>query len=523
MLSQLVRVTNYKRRGKTINKAIICLLYFSIFCGLPIAEPPNWFISGKTKFVTQKSHLIGLGSGESHAVATDKALADMIKHIEVSIKSESSNYLSSFLDKDVESIKSKYNSTINSVTEGGVKGAETIEKSMDGNTHYVMLAIQRKVYLEQLDSKMKTYREAIAKMRMDGNELLDQGKMISGLGLIMETIDFTSEIATREALYHAISGSAYPASGLPGGQEIISEIRRMLGRLKLQKLSGDNQSAKRGYPLTDPLLVKAYFLSDTETEIPLSNVKFKLQDKTGKLSNTRICDEDGIVSFRISAFGKKQGQVSIGVNLIGLHPVFQQDLRNILVTFDYDVENTVTLPVSINITDENGAPVNLVAHKVSSAMQEMGHVVLNEAPLMLKGIVRLEDYREIDGLRGIQYMVSVSLNLELIMSAEGKSIGSLQFTSNGIHKASKDHAVETAYRKMSVPEIKLAELIASNSSELIDFLDEFSTKAFEHGKKMFSAGKYVEAISSLSQVTFDKTRVRESKKIIAKIQADPSQ
>ena len=516
------RVINEYRGGNIIKQALLSLLLFSIFCGLSAAELPKWYISGKTKSVTPNSHIIGLGSGESHATATDKALADMIKHIEVSIKSESSNYLSSYLDKDIESITSQYNSTIKSVTEGGVKGAETVEKSVDGKTHYVMMAITRETYLEQLDTQIKTYRDAIIKIRFDSAELIDQGKIISGLGLKMETIEIISQIASREALYHAIGGSGYPASKLLTGQEVVSETRRLLGNLKLQKLSGDNQTAKRGDPLAEPLVVKSTFLSETGEEIPLSNVKFRLHDEAGKSEDTRICDENGIVSFRISAFGKRHGRASVGVNLLGLHPVFKHDLKNLSVTFDYGVKNTVTLPVSIIVTDEKGTAVDFVKNAVAGVMLEMGHVVLSEAPLMLKGRVRLEDYHEIDGMRGKQFVVSIKLILELKMVAEDKSIGSLQFSSKGVDKSSKQHAIEAAYRKLSIPENKLAELIASNSATLGDFVSEFSAKAFQYGEKMYKAGNYPEAIRSLSKVTTDDKKVRDSKKIIADIKAKQS-
>lgn len=443
----------------------------------------------------------------------------MIKHIEVSIQSESSSYLSSFLDNDIESIRSQYNSTIKSVTAGGVKGAKIIEKSSDGSTHYVMLAISRQVYLEQLKVEIKTNHETIAQMRSDSDELINQGKIIPGLGLLMETIDIVSEIKAQEALYNSLGGSKNLSGSVLRGQSVISEIRRKFGRLKLEKLSGDNQTAERGQTLPLPLAIKSYFISEVGGEIPLSNVKFRLFDEKGKTLGTRFCDDDGIVTFKVSASGKRHGQVSIGVNMLGLNPVFKRDLRDLSATFDYDVINTLTLPLSISIKNERGIPIDMVAHSVSNVVQELGHVVLSDAPLELRGTIRTEDQREIEGMFGKQFIARVKMNLELIITSEGKSIGSLIFLSKGIHKSSKEHAIEAAYRKMSISEKKVAEMFADLSSTLNVIVTESSMSAFRLGKKMYEAGNYLEATRNLTKVTTDTKMVAESKKIIEEIKA----
>ena len=506
-----------RREGSAMAIKTFGILLFCLFTRLSAAEPPQWFIDGYTKSVSSKSHLIGLGSGDSHASATDKALADLTKHIEVSIFSESESYLSSFQIEDHEAINSQYESTIHSVTKGGITGAEKIEKSADDGTHYIMMAISRKVYLEQLITEIKLHRHGIAKMREDSRELIDKGKVIQGLGLIMETIDTGAEVAAREALYLALSGSSYKASPVAGGQAVISEVRRLIGRIKLHKLSGENQSALRGDMLADPLIIRAVFITEVGGEIPLSTVKFRLSDEQGKAIDTRICDEDGIVAFRISAMGRGHSSASVGVNLISLPAVFKSDLKNLAVTFDFEVMNTITLPLSVHITDEKGMMIDQVTRTVANLALDLGHVVLKEAPLRLKGIIRLDDQREIDGMWGVQFIAMMSLNLELVIAAEDKTIGSLQISAKGIHKSSKEHAVETGYRKMVIAEKKMAEMIARASSTLTVLIPEISREAYEHGMKMYKAGNYREAIRSLSQVTVDQKRVRECKKVIEEI------
>lgn len=497
--------------------AFISILICCFFTDISVAGPPEWYVNGYTKSVTKSSHIIGLGNGESHETATDNAFADMLKHIEVSIKSESNNFISSFLDDDIEHIRSQYDSKVKTVTEGGIKGAETIEKSSDDDMHYIMLAISKQQYLDQLMSEIKTKRETIVQMGTDSDGLIEQGKIIPGLGLLMETIDIASEISARLTVYHALGGSRISTEGVLNGQSVISGIRQKLGKLKLIKVSGDNQSANRGQILSEPLIVKSCFISETGREIPLSNIKFKLMDENGKTLDTRFCDDDGIVSFRASAFGKQFGRASIGVNILGLNPVFKRDLRSLSVTFDYGVKNPLTLPLSITIKDERGIPADLVAHSVSNVLQDLGHVVVVDAPLKLKGTIRTEDQREIEGTFGKQFIAKVKMNLELIVTAEGKSIASEVFPSKGIHKLSGEHAIETAYRKMSIPEKRVAKMFADVSSSLRVIVVESSKNAFRVGKEMYEAGNYLEAVRNLKQVTTDGKMVEESKKMIAEI------
>ena len=218
------------------------------------AGAPEWYVSGKLNRYQPEFYLIGLGEGESRDAAIEQASAQILRQIEVEINSEITSIISSYKSGDAEVITEDFKSVGNSVAKGSLKGVQIAEEMKSDGKFYVFMVIDKDNYATGLETELNQHRNNIQNQYSDNESLLNDGKVFEALDVLLKTETEAKELYGKAALYSYLSGRTYPTAGILSGEAIISSIRKILGEIKLKKISGDDQSAKTGSLLPSPPL-----------------------------------------------------------------------------------------------------------------------------------------------------------------------------------------------------------------------------------------------------------------------------
>ena len=440
---------------------ILALCLSAVSC---LGAAPEWFISGRYRSVVRETHLIGVGMGDSFESASNTALADLIKHIETSVKTVSESYLASFIEDDREFIEENYQANITSMSQATLRGAETIVKAEADGKFFVMKAVSKDTWLQGLSGTLDVNRQAVHKIRAESDSLLTRGEVFKALEQLIATEALYSELSSGAALYAAIAGSNYSTGEILSGPAILSEVRSVLGNIQLRKVSGDGQSVRRGDMMPMPLGIKVIY-AGSGTEIPMSGIRLSLKDEDGEIIEKRASDENGQVEFRPYAQGLLNGKATVNVDLARIPEVFRRDVKKLEVVFDYKVQEPEPRIFTVKIVDQAGSRLGEVEENIARTVVNAGHKVSGDAALLLFGAVE-EESRELAGMSGKQYMVKVTLNLEIKVKATSQSVTAWSVSANGVDDKSVQNAKKKALQQLKITTKNFAKTVAYAGSKL---------------------------------------------------------
>jgi len=517
------------------------------------AAPPGWFTSGQHPSYVNEFYFVGVGAGASYDEAFEQAAAQLSRQIEVHVTAQMNSFISSFSEDDREHITSTFKSVSESVSEASLKGAQVSEKAVIESVHYILLTIDKELYATGLRVELDQARSDIQKQYDDAETLLAEGKILNAIQIMVETGDAAAKFHSRAVLYSSISGVPYLTDDILSAPAILSKARKLIGKIKLEKLSGDAQYGVNGKLLANPLIVRASFKQKDDT-VPLEHLKLQLRNEDGRAikglqpdedgkpvwifaygtvpirhlrlslrsEDNRVIeklhtDEDGRAEFWIYAFGEDKNKVTVSVDLLRIPDLFRKDFRDIQASFKYNIVSTPPMTFSIEVIGESGAVLDIVEDIVARSVQDAGHHVNDNAPFLLSGKVYRADTKQIDGLDGQQYLVETELILTIQERSTGEKIGTVTLTGKGLDKESENNALQKSYRKLKVSRKELAKTLANASEKLKPIMERLSREALTAGKNLFNEGNYNLALKQLAQVTDGEAAVTESDALFKEI------
>lgn len=487
-------------------------IVFFLIVGCVVAGPPAWFISNEHDWVDPMTHIIGVGSGSSYEIAQERAGGDLAGQIEIKIEAESQTFLESYIVDDREQIVETFMSATKSFTSVSVRGAQVIDKAQDGGNYYVMLAISKDNFLRDLKGELEQKRSVIQKIRDDSQEMLNEGKVFEALELLMDTDELVAGLIARASLYNAFSQIPFGVEAM-SGPAILSEVRKVLGKIKLGKVSGDRQLGKNGSMLTEPLIVRVYHGKD---EIVMPNVRLRLKDEDRKTGERLYTDGDGEAEFWVEAIGDQKGKASISLDPRKIPPVFKSDLSDLEVTFSYEISESTPVSFTVKVVDKSGNRIEKVESIISKSVTKLGHHVSKDAPYWLTGTMGPVEANEVDGFYGTMYQVKTELDLFMKAKVSDESISSISITADGLDKKSAKEAIEKSYKNLKVDKKQMSKLLA-NASEKLDKLNaKVSKEEFEKGKASYEKGNFYEAMGHLTKVSTGE-ELKPARELILKI------
>ena len=141
----------------------------------------------------------------------------------------------------------------------------------------------------------------------------------------------------------------------------------------------------------------------------------------------------------------------------------------------------------------------------------------SDAPFLISGTLSKGDTQKIDGLDGLQYLVSSELILFIQEKSSGDKIGSIEITGKGMDKDSEQAALDKSYQRLKISAKELVRTLGDASEKLKPIQLRLSKEALANGKRLFSSGDYNNALTSLAQVTEGETEASEAARLIEEI------
>lgn len=482
------------------------------------AAAPEWYTSGSHPRYVQEFYFVGVGSGDSYDAAIEQASAQISRQIEVKVEAESNNVVSSYTEDDREHIRSQYESVSRSFTENTLRSAEVSEKAIAGDIHYVLITIDKSKYVTSLKADLDGRRSEIEGQYSDSEALLEEGRFIQVLQNMIDTGDAATKLHARALIYTSISGKPYLSDEIISGPAILSKCRKLIGKIRLEKISGSGQTGQSGKLLPEPIVVKAS-LKQKDGAIPLKNLRLALKDEDNKVLERLHTDDQGVAKFWIYAVGEDKGKVTAGIDLLWIHDIFRKDFRDIQAAFKYDITSIPPMKFTVHVEDEQGVRLEQAEDIVSKSVQAAGHHVSDDAPFMLVGRVIVTDVRQVDGLDGTQHLVKTELTLFIKDKKSGERVGSIVLAGKGMDKASEKTALNKSYKKLKISKNDMTKALAAAADKLNPIRLRLSGEALEAGKKLYEEGKYHLALQKLAQVTDGEEIIAEADKLIVEIKA----
>ncbi|MCK4357736.1 MAG: LPP20 family lipoprotein [Candidatus Cloacimonetes bacterium] len=444
-------------------KKIILISIFMILAVSAFAKAPKWYTTGELPDYPVKSYFIGVGEGVSYEEAQSKASAQIASQINVTIESQVESFTQELEVDDrvsyIDLFKSSINLTVNEIVQGiGIVNHEKV-----GNKFYVFAVLDKGQYVAGIRAELDKMWGGISKLVQDGRSLIKEGKIFAGLENYIDAQELVTPFYTKKAFHDAISPNPYIITEDITLAGLTSEIRRVLTGIQINIISGNNQTAKEGTLLPDPIVFTATYKDPGAYEkipIPKMPLSIKYEDKT--LIGKTTTDEDGQAECWVTAISTTpgHGKVIIKPNLTRLPTLYKKYLINAEAIAQYNISEVTPTSFSISIRDEKGNPLPKVEDKIAKSVEKSGHTVSNQAGLLLQGKVSVVDTQEIEGFKGKQFIANSELTLFMVVKSTGEEVSSFSASGKGVSPKSEKKAIEASYNKLTINRKDFVEMLA---------------------------------------------------------------
>jgi len=256
---------------------------------------PNWFHTHMHPSYPSDLYIIGVGWGTSLEEAKLKALVDIGKQIEVTVKSEEEiitiwkKYSSQIVDPYTE-IVSKLKEEVKPISLKNIKWAETIYE--EGN-YYVMAVLDKRVYSRILVNEIMDALSKIDNLIISAKDYENSGNVIIALKCLDRALDLLYSMRAKYSILMILRPYDLPQlDDITKEIEITNKITGLIQGLNLEIVYSDSKLKVRR---NEELKLTVRF---TYEDKPLYPVKIKFVYEDGEIAGESYTDKDGIAVIR---------------------------------------------------------------------------------------------------------------------------------------------------------------------------------------------------------------------------------
>jgi hypothetical protein len=482
------------------------------------AAPPDWFTSGSHKRYPTELYIVGVGVGASYEIAMTLAQNQVVQQIETNISSEIVNVVSSYSDNDRELLQSEFNAKGRSEAQARLKGLEAVEKASADDKFYVMMALEKSRYADDLKGELDQLMQSIRGGYDSAEKMLGAGQVFQALMSLLQTGDAAGQAQAKRALYRSFSGADYPADDIVTGPALLSETRLILGRVKLQPITGERQSGRSGLMLQQSFVVQANYTPEGASAQGMPGVPIVWKDERNKVVGKSATDGQGRAELWIEAGTVGNRRVTANIDLAIVPAVLHRDVRGLEAVFHYEVTAVGPFTFTVVVQSEDGKPAPEVEEQIARSLTDLGQFIAEDAPLRLTGKFRLVESHEVSGIGGTQYHAKSEMTLFLEESVGGEKLGSIVVTAQGVNRKSTDEAVKKSFHNLKLNQSELTQLVSQSGEKLKGISLSQSQKALDAARLKMDQGHYDEALKSLTLVVEGETVIAVRDSLIRVIQ-----
>ncbi|MCS7229731.1 MAG: LPP20 family lipoprotein [Candidatus Kryptonium sp.] len=442
-------------------------LIITLFSAYAFSQP-NWYKTQTHPKYPKEFYILGIGAavGEDlRETAKQNAIADVASQIRVQVQSEITSLEKERIINKESDYYSEFQQKSKTVIDEILTGCEVVEMNYDRKTKtwYALAVLDKQKYLASLEDEIDNAWIQIRKLYNDANSFKNAGKVLQAIQNLKDAQQKIYDIYSKQVLYNALSRIPYkPDIELTAGG-IESEIRDLISKIKIEKVSGDNQVGKVGEELSEPLVVRVFYQGDVSVPIANANVVFSY--KTGEVIERTTTDEQGIASARVIAMGKRANTVVASFSIPGIPSEYARVLSQVKTEFAYTVGTGMAPGVTVSLKGAKEDKLIFdVMKRLTQAIEKNGYRVEDEARFVIGGDISSRVVSSVQGVGGMLYTVEAELNLFLKDLESGQIVGSMSVKSRAVGKSEKD-AYERALRGMKFSNKDLVEMLSNAKIE----------------------------------------------------------
>ena len=499
------------------------LLFVLISVSLYSGGIPKWYTSGELKGFSSTKNLFGTGAGDTYSKAMSQAQIQIIGQIQVDISSELIMFNQENYDGSESYYKSEISQKIKSSVQQSIKGVEVVKKSKENNTHYVFAVLNKKRYVNSLKSELDQLWSKISILVTDAQSFTQNGNIFSSIDVYTELEPYMTTFYSKKSIYNTFSDFPYAVHGEFSIEKMLQETKTLLSSIRISIQSGSKQSALAGGPLPNPITFNIFLKHSLfNNEIPVPGLPVIIKYDDGTIVEKTRSDESGIVYCYVIAnpTGPKGGKIVISPNLAGLPPLYKQYLKTAEAFATYKIVDSPPIAFTLTVVDEKGDRLNKVEDKLTKSIEKVGYSVGPDAELALEGNVTIIDEKEVEGISGLQYLVTAELDMFMVVKMNGEKIASFDAKGKGLSKKNLKDANKKAFQKLKLSKKNLAGMLAEAEEELKRIFTKKSSEKLREGKALYAQDKLKEAIVPLTKVTHDEGQFEEAIRLIGEIKAE---
>jgi hypothetical protein len=448
-----------------MKRLLILVLLFSF----NLLAQPSWYKTQTHPKYPKEFYILGIGASvgeDARETAKQNAVADVASQIRVQVQSEITSLEKERIINKESDYYSEFQQKSKTIIDEVLTGCEIVEIEFDkkSKTWYALAVLDKQRYLSSLEDELDNAWAQIKKLYDDAQSFIGAGKILQAVQNLKDAQKKIYEIYSKQVFYNAISRIPYKPDVELTTAGIESEIRDLISKIKIEKVSGDNQVAKVGEELPEPLVIKVMYYGNVS--VPISNANVTFAYKSGEVIERKLTDDQGMASVRALAMGKGgRNAIVVSFSIPGLPAEYARVLSNVRAEFSYSTtsEAVVTVSVSIKGAKEDKL-INDVMKKLIQAIEKNGFKIEDESRFVVGGDVSSRVVSTVQGVGGMLYTVEAELGLFLKDLETGQIIGSMSVKSRAVGKSERE-AYEKALKGMRFSNKELVELLSNAKTE----------------------------------------------------------
>ncbi len=449
-----------------MKKLIFILLILSMV--VACVATPKWYESARQTYDTGEV-IIGLGSGSSRDQALSNAKTDLLQQISVKVQS-TTELAAKSIETDgkeyyTESIQKATKMTVDQTVQGMKVDNEVKEK----NTWFVMVSISKMTMLNSLRGELDKLSASVKTLVNDAQNLTGQGKIVLAIKNYTDAQGIIPEFYTKKALYDSFADNPYAISEDITVNSIDSNIRKVLASVRFDVVSGNQQNAKKGSQLPEPVVFKASTRNPrTGESVGISGIPVRVSYSDGQLIEKGLTDNEGLFSVNVMATPTQgdKGKIVIKMDAFNLPPYFNATLNNVSGDAFFKTSETGEVVVQVSAKDAKGVKQDKVERRLTKVLNDNNVQVNTISPLMMSGTLSVKDTKMVEGSGSSQHLAIVEMDIQFMIIRTKEVLGTITASGKGMSSKSEAEAIQKAYENININARELKQMLAASESKI---------------------------------------------------------
>ncbi len=445
----------------------IVLITFA-FCLFAV---PKWY-NNPRDYYESNEFIVGIGSGSSYEQALTNAKTDLLQQISVKVESvtevQAKSIESDGKDFYSESIQKATKLTVNQT----LQGMSIVQQEVEKNTHYILVSINKVKMLNSLKGELNEKSSSIRSLVEDSEQMVLEGKIIPAINNLTDAQKVIPEYYSRKALFDSFSENPYSMGEEITVNKLESSIRTILSAIRFDVVSGNQQSAKKGTMLNDPIVFKAIFKSNKGTVIPIISFPVKVSYSDGVLIEKGLTNSEGLFTVNVTAtpLSGERGKVVIKMDSFMLPAYFNAYLNSMSGEAYYKTSETSSIVVRINVLDDKNIKQPKVERRLTKVLNENNIQVNDISPLFMIGRLSVKDTKQIESMGTPKTIARVEMDIQFGVVKTKEILGSIVASGQGMSEKGEKDAIEKAYDNLSISARELKQMLAQAEDKIQEAL-----------------------------------------------------